>query len=330
MQQKENLFKKYLLLYVKGLGVGAADSVPGISGGTIAFITGIYEELVNSLRSFIPKNLKLLFTFQLKRFWKVVNGNFLIVLLLGIATSLYLLAKIVLDMLDTYPVATWSFFFGLILISTISVLKTVRELTMPVFIAFCAGTVSAYLITILSAVQTSNELWFVFVCGAIAICAMILPGISGAFILLLMGKYQYILGALHSFKIDVIAVFACGAVIGLLSFSHFLSWLLRRYHDVTVALLSGFMFGALNKVWPWKVQTNPATNQSLQWTMERFSDHSQQLVESNHLPHVFEEMTGVEANLYVGIAAAAAAIILFKTIEIIGNRKKKIKNKIKY
>ena len=326
MKNRENLFKKYLLLYVKALGVGAADAVPGISGGTVAFITGIYEELINSLRSLTLKNLIKLLTFKLKAFWKGINGNFLLTVFLGIATSLILLANIVLEMLDTYPIATWSFFFGLILISTVSVLRTIREVTMPVVIAFGAGAVVAYLITLLSAAQTPNELWFIFICGAVAICAMILPGISGSFILLLLGKYQYVLGALADFKMDIIAVFAGGAAIGLLSFSHFLSWLLRKYHDVTVALLAGFMFGALNKVWPWKVQTNPETNETWQWTMERFSDHSLTLKESSHLPHTFELITGVEANLYVGLASAATAIIIFKIIEFIGNRKKQTDN----
>ena len=298
MNKKENLFKKYILLYVKGLGVGAADSVPGISGGTIAFITGIYEELIYSLRSLTPKNFKLFFTGKIKAFWKAINGNFLLVLVLGIATGLLLLAKFILSMLDSYPVATWSFFFGLVIISTISVLKTIRNFSMPVFIAFGTGAVLAFLITIMSVSQTPNDLWFIFVCGAVAICAMILPGISGAFILLLMGKYKYILDALLTdFKIDVILVFACGAIVGLLSFSHFLSWLLRRFHDITIAMLAGFMFGALNKIWPWKVQVDSVTSE-------------------NYLPCAADD------HLYVGIASAAVAVVIFMTIETIGKKKK--------
>ena len=322
MNKKENSFKKYILLYVKGLGVGAADSVPGISGGTIAFISGIYEELINSLRSLTPKNFILFFTGKIKAFWEEINGSFLLVLVLGVATGLILFAKFILGMLDKYPVAMWSFFFGLILISTFSVLRTIEKTTKYTFIAFGVGAVLAYLITVMGVAQTNNELWFIFVCGAVAICAMILPGISGAFILLLMGKYQYMLSALNSFKIDIIAVFAGGAIIGLLSFSHFLSWLLRKYHDVTVALLAGFMFGALNKVWPWKVQTNPATNEKWQWSMDRFTDHSVKLVESNHLPQTFEQLTKVDANLKIGLISAAAAIVIFMTIEAIGGAKK--------
>ena len=325
MNKIEKPFKKYLLLYVKGLGVGVADSVPGISGGTIAFITGIYEELINSLRSFTPKNLKLFFTFKLKAFWKAVNGNFLLLVALGIFTGLFSLAKIVLDMLDAYPVATWSFFFGLIVISTIMVLRNIREFTMPVFISFGIGAVVAYLITVLSVAQTPNDLWFIFICGAVACSIMIMPGISGGFVLLLMGKYQYMLDALHGLKIEIIAVFASGAIIGLLTFSHLLSWLLRRFHDLMVALLAGFMFGALNKVWPWKVQENPATGEKWSWNMERFTDHSLNLIESNHLPQTYEKMTGLNADLYVGLAAATLAIAIFLTIEFIGKKMKKKK-----
>jgi putative membrane protein len=325
MEKKEKPFKKYFLLYIKGLGVGVADSVPGISGGTIAFITGIYEELIDSLRSFTPKNLKLFFTGKLKAFWKAVNGNFLLLVALGIGTGLFSLARIVLDMLDAYPVPTWSFFFGLIVISTIMVFRTINEFTMPVFIAFGVGAVVAYLITVLSVAQTPNDLWFIFICGMVACCIMILPGISGGFVLLLMGKYQYMLGALYGFKIEIIATFASGAIIGLLTFSHLLSWMLRRYHDLMVALLAGFMFGALNKVWPWKVQTNPDTGEIWSWNMERFTDHSLKLIESNHLPQTFEKMTKVDANLYVGLAAAALAIAIFLTIDIIGKKMKKKK-----
>ncbi len=320
MEQKERTFKSYLLLYTKGLGMGAADIVPGVSGGTIAFITGIYEELINSLRSFTPKNFKLLFSGGIKTFWKAINGNFLVAVVLGIGTSLISLAKVVLYMLNTHPVVTWSFFFGLIVISTISVLKTIRKTTMPVFIGFGVGAVIAYLITISSAAQTPNDLWFIFVCGAVAICAMILPGISGSFILLLMGKYEYILNALNGFKIAILAVFASGAIIGLLSFSHFLSWLLRKYHDVTVALLAGFMCGSLNKVWPWKVQINTANNDVSPWSMEKFTDHSLTLIEKNHLPHTFEQVTGVNSNFYWGIIAAVLAMAIYMAIETIGKK----------
>jgi putative membrane protein len=320
MEKEKKKFKYYLLLYTKGLGMGAADVVPGVSGGTIAFITGIYEDLLNALKSFTPKNLKVLFTGGIKPFWQIINGNFLVAVLLGIATSIFTLAKGVLYMLREHPIIIWSFFFGLIVISTVSVLKTIRKPAMPVFIGFGAGAVIAYLVTISAAAQTPNDLWFIFLCGAIAICAMILPGISGSFILLLMGKYEYILGALTELKIIILAVFAAGAVTGLLSFSHFLSWLMRKFHDVTVALLAGFMFGSLNKVWPWKVQVDTATNDTWQWSMEKFNDHSLNLVEDNLFPEAFAAQTGNDAQLVWAVAMAAAAIVIYRSIETIASK----------
>jgi len=322
MQKKENSFKKYILLYVKGLTMGAVDLVPGVSGGTIAFITGIYEELINSLRSFTFKNIKLFFTGKFKAFWKAVNGNFLLVLALGIGTSIITLVKVVLYVIENHYIATWSFFFGLILISTFSIVRTVRKFTMPLFICFGMGAMIAYMITVMSAAQTPNDLWFIFVCGSVAVCALLLPGTSGSFVLLLMGKYQYILDALDSFKIDIIAVFAGGAVVGLLSFSHFLSWLLRRFHDVTIALLSGFLFGSLNKIWPWKVQVNTLTGEMWQWNIEKFNDHSLSLIEKNYLPHTFERVTGVDAQLLPAIISATVAIVLYTTIDTIARGKK--------
>ena len=322
MSKKENPFKRYIILYVKGLGVGAANSVPGVSGGTIALIMGILEELLDSLRSLSPKNFKLLLTGQFKTFWRQINGNFLMFVGLGVVTGLVVLAKTVLKMLDAYPVETWSFFFGLILISTLSVIRTISKTTLFTVVSFCVGAIVAYLITLLSVAQTPNDLWFIFLCGAIALCVMIMPGVSASFILLIMGKYQYILTAVNEFKIDVLAVFGVGAIIGLLSFSHFMSWLLRKHYDITISLLAGFMFGALNKVWPWKVQINPATDETWAWNMERFADHSLNLIEKSHLPQTFEQITGVEANLNAGLISAAAAIILFVTIEALGGAKK--------
>jgi len=323
MKKKEKPFNKYLLLYVKGLAMGAVDLVPGVSGGTIAFITGIYEELIDSLRSFTPKNFKLFFTGKFKSFWKAVNGNFLLVLALGIGTSVISLVRVVLYVIENHPVATWSFFFGLILVSTFSILLTVRKFSMPLFICFGLGAVTAYLITVMTAVQTPNALWFIFLCGSLAVCALMLPGTSGSFILLLLGKYQFILDALKDFKITILAVFAGGAIVGLLSFSHFLSWLLRRYHDVTISLLSGFLFGSLNKVWPWKIQIDTVTGDKWPWNLEKFNDHTLSLVEKNHLPQMYEQATGVEAHFYTGVAFAAIAVVMYLTIEIIAKKKSK-------
>jgi len=316
---------KYLLLYIKGLAIGAVDLVPGVSGGTIAFITGIYEELLYSLRSLTPKNFKLFFVGKFREFWKAINGSFLLVLALGIATSILSLVKVVKYMLNDHPIITWSFFFGLIAISTISILKTIRKFEFPMYICFGVGAVIAYMVTVMSPAQTPNDLWFIFLCGMIAICALLLPGTSGSFMLLMMSKYYYIIDAIdfQDFKFDIVIVFICGAVTGLLSFSHFLSWLLRKYHDITISLLAGFLFGSLNKVWPWKVQIDTFTNEILgAWNMKRFENTKIILAESNYLPNTFETVTGDDAKLFWGLLSAALAITIYLTLEYIARKKR--------
>jgi putative membrane protein len=232
--------------------MGAADVVPGVSGGTVAFITGIYEELIQSIKSIDLNAIKLLLRFQIAEFWKLINGNFLITLVAGIFVSLLSLSKLMLYLLEHHPISIWSFFFGLILISTPLILRDVKKWNVSAVISFVVGAVLAYWITIVSPAETPNNLFFIFCCGAIAICAMILPGISGAFILLLLGKYEFMITALTEFNIPIILVFITGCVLGLLGFSHFLNWILKHYRYATLALLAGFMLGSLNKVWPWK------------------------------------------------------------------------------
>jgi putative membrane protein len=245
-------FKDYLFLYIKGIGMGAADVIPGVSGGTIAFITGIYEELINSIRKVDVDALKLLKQFKIGEFWLKINGSFLIAVLSGIVTSLLSLAKLMNYLLVTFPIPVWSFFFGLILISAPLILREVKVWSVSAVITGIAGIGFAYWITIVSPAQTPSNLFFIFLCGALAICAMILPGISGAFILLLLGKYEFMIKSLVEMNFAVVAVFVTGCAIGLLTFSRFLSWVLTHYRYPTLALLSGFMLGSLNKVWPWK------------------------------------------------------------------------------
>ncbi len=252
--------KDYLLLYLKGMAMGAADVVPGVSGGTIAFITGIYEELLNSIKSIDKDAIALLLKFDIKSFWSKINGNFLIALFFGIVTSLLSLAKLVAYLLVAYPIQVWSFFFGLIIISAVLVLKQVQQWSMPAVLAGLFGIGIAYFITVASPAETPTDLWFVFITGAIAICAMILPGISGAFILLIMGKYEYIVHALSERNLAVVSVFILGCLTGILSFSRLISYILKHYHNVAVALLAGFMIGSLNKVWPWKEVLTYRTN----------------------------------------------------------------------
>lgn len=268
--------KDYAVLVLKGIGMGAADVVPGVSGGTIAFIVGIYEELINSIKSINIPNLRLLASLRIGAFWKQINGNFLVSVVGGILISIFSLAKIITYLLQYHPILVWSFFFGLVLASTWSVSKRIRNFSHSRWILFALGAVGAYVITVATPAQTPDALWFIFLCGAIAICAMILPGISGSFILVLLGKYFFIMEAVKSFNIPVMAVFALGAGLGLISFSNVLSWLLKNYHDLTIATLAGFMLGSLNKVWPWKE------------TIETFIDRhgvEKPLIEANILPN---------------------------------------------
>lgn len=284
MKEKRN----YLMLVLKGIGMGAADVIPGVSGGTIAFITGIYEELIGSIRSFDLTALRKLVRLDLKGFWRHINGGFLFSVLAGIGISIFSLAKVMKYLLETHPIFVWSFFFGLIIASAWLVAREVKKWGVGTIVALIAGTVAAYMITVISPASTPDVWWFIMLSGAIAVCAMILPGISGAFILLLMGKYAYIIGAVSTLNIPVLLLFVVGAVVGIISFSHLLSWLLAKHHGMTVALLTGFMVGSLNKIWPWKQ------------TLETYTDSHgavQPLVERNILPGAFSEIHSGEPAL---------------------------------
>ena len=244
----------YAMITLKGIGMGAADVIPGVSGGTIAFLTGIYEELLGSIKSINTQAFKLLFTGKLGQFWKHINGNFLISLILGIGISFFSLAKLMQYLMANEPIPLWSFFFGLIIASAILILKDIDLTKIKHLLALALGTAAGAAICLISPTETPNDLWFIFLCGAIAICAMILPGISGSFILLLLGKYEYMLKALTDLNIVLIITFVIGAAIGIVSFSHFLTWLLKKYHVTTISALAGIMIGSLVKVWPWQFQ----------------------------------------------------------------------------
>lgn len=232
--------------------MGAADIVPGVSGGTIAFITGIYDTLLDSIRSFDVECLKLLLRGEFKGIWQHVNGGFLLALLLGIATSILTLARVVSWLLTNYPVQLWAFFFGLVLASALVLLRQIDRWTSVHVLCLVAGIGAALWVALSSVVSMDFGLAAVFLSGFLAICAMILPGISGSFILVLLGMYATVLSALKTFDMLFIAVFALGAAAGLMSFSRFLHWLLHRAHSQTMAVLTGFLFGSLAVVWPWK------------------------------------------------------------------------------
>lgn len=235
----------YLLVVLKGLAMGAADVVPGVSGGTIAFITGIYEELLGSLRSITPKTLALIGQQGVGAFWRATNANFLLALLSGIAISLFSLARIISFCLENYPVLVWSFFFGLIVASIIFIVRQLTTWTWREWLALAIGTLIALGISVAKPAQLPAEWWMVFLAGSIAICAMILPGVSGSFILVLMGMYPVFLNALKTLDVLLLGCFFAGCACGLLTFSHLLYWLLQRFHNVTLAMLTGFLIGSL-------------------------------------------------------------------------------------
>lgn len=251
--------KKYLLVGLKGIGMGAADVIPGVSGGTIAFMTGIYEELVGSINSINGTAVKLLFKGKFRDFWKHINGNFLISLVAGILISIMSLAKLMTYLLNYEPIPTWAFFFGLIVASSVFMLRDIKGWKGKDFVMLVLGIILGVVVCTLSPTQTPDALWFIFLSGAIAICAMILPGISGSFILLILGKYEFMLSTLTKIlsgegvllDFAVVLVFILGALVGILAFSKFLHWLLARYHRSTLLMLVGFIIGSLVKVWPW-------------------------------------------------------------------------------
>ena len=251
--------KDYLMVGVKGACMGAADVIPGVSGGTIAFITGIYDEFVGSIARVDSEAVRLLLKGKIRDFWKHINGTFLLSVIAGIGVSVVSLAGLMQMLLSDYPVQTWAFFFGLIVASSIFILRGISGWKALDGGLLALGVVLGVTVCTLSPTQTPDALWFIFISGAIAICAMILPGISGSFILLILGKYQYIMGAISglttgenfSQNLVIIAVFLVGAVFGILSFSKFLHWLLARWNKETLIVLAGFIIGSLVKVWPW-------------------------------------------------------------------------------
>lgn len=245
--------------------MGAADAVPGVSGGTIAFISGIYEELIATISGV---NLSLFKTLKNKgflAFWKQLNGSFLVALFTGILISFVTFMRLAKYLIENQPILIWSFFFGLIVASVFFVGKQITKWNLASILAFAIGAFSAYYISQLPSMANNDNPYFLFFAGALAICAMILPGISGAFILVILGAYKTLSDALHDFDLKKVAIFAAGALVGILSFSHVLKWLFKHYHNVTLAILTGFIFGSLNKIWPWKkVLTWTANSEGIQ------------------------------------------------------------------
>lgn len=298
--------RDYLKLAGKGMMMGAADAVPGVSGGTIAFITGIYEELIESIRRCDLNALRILFSQGIGACWRHINGTFLVTLLSGIIISLVSLARVVLYLLDNQPVLLWSFFFGLILASVWSLVRHVKGWNLNSNLTFLLGALVAYVITSMVPGTVSVTPWTLFGSGMLAICAMILPGISGSFILLLLGMYAPILAAVKGFEFVSLGLFVGGCVIGLISFSRLLSWAFHHHRRMILALLGGFMLGSLNKVWPWKY--------TLSYTLDRHGE-AVPLLQRNVFPSAFNELTGLPAQLWPALALMLVGVVLVLVLD---------------
>ncbi len=301
-------------IYLKGFAMGAADIVPGVSGGTIAFITGIYERLIHAIAQVSPG----LFVVWRKQgflaVWQKVDGTFLLLLFAGILTSVFSLARLISFLLAQYPSLIWGFFFGLIVGSIWFVAKAIRKKQLNHIIYLVFGIVAAYAITTMSPSVLQPSFPNLFICGAIAICAMVLPGVSGSFLLLLLGMYTPVLDAVKSLDVVALSVFASGCLVGLIAFTHLLNWLLARFHDLTMAVLTGFMIGALSKVWPWKYTTE-----------YRIDQHGASIpvVQKNLWPDRYEAFTGEPSMLGGVLALAIAGAVMVIILEKIGTGSQK-------
>ena len=278
-----SVYKKYVLLFLRGLAMGAADVVPGVSGGTIAFITGIYQELIDSIRSIGPGTLVTLFKRGFGAAWQEVNGNFLVAVFLGVAVSLFSLASVIELALARYPILVWAFFWGLVLASIWFLARQLKPLKPSVLLWLAVGVAVSLAISVMRPTSLPGYWWVMMIGGSIAICAMILPGISGSFILLLLGLYSVFIEALSGFDVVLLASFALGAGFGLLAFARVLSFLLARYYVPTLALLTGFLLGSLNVIWPWK--------QVLETKLDRHGELIP-VVQENLWPWQFEALVG--------------------------------------
>jgi len=245
--------KEFIFNFIKGMGMGAANVIPGVSGGTIALITGIFEKLILSIKSLDGKAIKLLFTGKLKSFANHINLSFLISVFAGIGAALFSLARILEHLFAIYPVFVWAFFFGLVLTSVYFVAKTVNKWSLIVIIMFVIGTISALSLSLLNPANQNDGIIYLVLCGIVAACSMILPGLSGSFVLILMGNYELVMiDAVSTINFKILFPVIIGGGIGLLGFSYILSWIFKKFKDHTISILSGFMLGSLIIIWPWK------------------------------------------------------------------------------
>ena len=297
----------YVFVTLKGMAMGAADVVPGVSGGTIAFISGIYEELITSINNIDFSLISILKKGGIKAVWQKVNGNFLLALFLGIFISVLSLARFLSWLLENEPILLWSFFFGLVVASIFFVGKEISKWTLGTVFILIVGAALAFFITELPVSDNTDSLPYLFLSGALAICAMILPGISGAFILVLLGSYKTILDAVHEREIKIILTVGVGAIFGLLSFARLLKWMFNHYKNITLALLTGFILGSLNKIWPWKKVLETKT----------FGEKTIVVDDMNVLPGAFEG----DSKLMLAIILAILGFSLIFILERLASKK---------
>lgn len=289
------LKRNSMALFAKGFCMGASDVVPGVSGGTMALILGIYEELIQSIKALDGELLRMVLKGHILQALQTAPIRFLLPLGMGILTAIFTLAKGLSWLLETHPIAIWSFFFGLVLASAIMVGRRIEEWTLPPFISLLISAIGAYVLVALVPVNTPETLSFIFLCGAIAICAMILPGISGSFILVLLGKYHFILDAVGRLDILVLSVFTAGTATGILLFVRLLNWLLKHYNQITMAALTGLMIGSLRKIWPWKSMTGHAIDGTESSTI---------------IVNIFPHQLDAEVMIALGLALSGGLVVL--------------------
>lgn len=295
----------------RGMAMGAADVVPGVSGGTIAFITGIYQELLDSISRVGPHALTVLRRHGPLVAWQYINGSFLLSLFTGILISVVSLARLIGYLLDTYPVVVWGFFFGLVLASVIPILRRVPRWNTGAVIYLILGVLVAIGVSELRPAQVPATPLTLFLSGGLAICAMILPGISGSFILLMIGIYPHVLTAVHELQVVKLLSFAAGAVTGLMLFSRLLSWLMHHYVARTLAFLGGILLGSLKIIWPWKLPSDEVA---------AMGDKMAPLM-SNTSPWTFAEVTGESSYLLAAGAAALMAVLIVLAVDFWGHRR---------
>lgn len=310
--------QQYLGLVLRGMAMGASDIVPGVSGGTMAFILGIYEELINSIKKVGDRDfIKAVTSLKIRQAEQLLNWPFLVAVATGIGISILTLSRGLEYLLLNQPVYLWSFFFGLVLASVVLVARRVEQWTPLVIGMLALAALGAFILVGLVPAQTPNAAWFLFLSGALAICAMVLPGVSGAFVLVLLGKYQFVLGAVNQLTdgnfsgdaLTTIVSVGAGAAVGIVTFAQLFSWLFKRYHNMTVAILTGLMIGSLRKIWPWKV------------TLETMLDsHGEPfpVVQQNVLPALTDYSAG-QIGLAIGLMAAGALAVLL--LDYLANRK---------